>query len=78
MRSGRLTAEQAAADAALRINDEINRTLMENPLLQAEYYKLTEHQKQIDARRAAGRKVPLAWIENPFHRAYYKFKGWAE
>ena len=76
--SGIYSAEEAAQLAADRINDEIQRTLKENPKLKPLYDRLVERQNRIDQRRDEGRKVPLAWIENPFYRRYYAFKGWAE
>ena len=39
---------------------------------------MCETQDMIDARRARGEKVPLAWITNPFHRRYYMEMGGAE
>jgi multiple sugar transport system substrate-binding protein len=76
--SGRLTAAAAARQAATQINNEIDRTLRENPALHLRYQELLRRQSRIDADRAQGKKVPLEWIENPFHRRYYQAKGWAE
>jgi multiple sugar transport system substrate-binding protein len=73
-----MTAEDAGREAARRIEDEIRRTLAENPALLADYEQRRERQARIDERRAAGLKVPLEWIDNPFYRRYYQFKGWAE
>jgi multiple sugar transport system substrate-binding protein len=72
------TPEQAAADAAAGINAEINKTLAEQPKLQARYDEAIARQQEIDRLRAEGRKVPLELIDNPVHRGYYQFKGWAE
>lgn len=72
------TAEQSAHRATKRINDEITRTLSENPKLKPQYDKLCEAQKQIDELRAAGKKVPAKLITNPFYLRYYKIKGWLE
>jgi len=72
------TAEDASKIAADQIDDEIKRSLEENPKLRPLYEKLTKNQEKIDQLRADGRKVPLELIENPFHRRYYVFKGWAE
>jgi multiple sugar transport system substrate-binding protein len=76
--SGRLSASAAASQAATRINNEIARTLQDNPTLIPRYQELLQRQSKIEAYRAQGKKVPLDWIENPFHRRYYQFKGWAE
>ncbi len=72
------TAAAAAADAGAAINDEIRRALAESPRKVELHARLTEVQKKIDARRAAGRPVPEAWITNPFHRYYYRQRGWLE
>jgi multiple sugar transport system substrate-binding protein len=76
--AGRSTAEEAGRRAATAINEEIARTLHEQPELQARYDELTARQREIEARRARGEKVPLAWITNPFHRRYYQAMGWTE
>lgn len=72
----RLTAEQAAQQAADRINAEIQRTLHEQPSLRDDYERRVALQKQIDARRAEGKPVPVEWIDNAYHRKWYAFKGW--
>jgi multiple sugar transport system substrate-binding protein len=76
--NGRKSASQAAHDAAVLINQEIERSLTEDPSLRTSYDQLVAIQTQIDQRRAGGEKVPLGWIRNPLHRAYYRFKGWTE
>lgn len=76
--AGLCSAQQAGQRAARDINEEIARTLQNQPDLAPRYEKLAALQKEIDARRARGEKVPLAWISNPFHQQYYKFMGWAE
>ncbi|MBN2312192.1 MAG: carbohydrate ABC transporter substrate-binding protein [Candidatus Hydrogenedentes bacterium] len=73
----RLTAEEATAQAAFRVNAEIRRTLEENPGLRAQYAEDEALQEQIEESRRAGRPVPVSWIGNPFHRRYYLWKGWA-
>ena len=72
------TAEKAARMATDKINEEIRRTLKDNPKLKPRYDQLADRQKQIDEYRANGQKVPLAWIENPFYRRYYRSMGWTE
>jgi len=76
--AGIYTAEETARLAAQRIDDEIERTLSENPKLKPLYDQLSERQQQIDQLRAQGKPVPIDWIENPFHRRYYEDKGWLE
>ncbi len=67
----------AAREAAERINAEINRTIQESPRLRKLYHEWTALQDKIERTRAEGRKVPLEWIKDPFHRAHYLHKGWA-
>ncbi len=76
--AGLCSAPEAASRAAKTINEEIERTLSQQPELRTRYDSMVARQREIDARRARGEKVPLAWIENPFYRRYYQFKGWAE
>ncbi len=71
-----LSAQEAAADAARRINREIRRSIEEDPALRRLYDKKRAIQDKIDRRRAAGRPVPLAWIDNPYHRELYRRRGW--
>jgi multiple sugar transport system substrate-binding protein len=73
-----LTPAQAAQREAERVNDEIQRSLTANPSLQPWYDRLVQQQKQIETYRAAGKKVPLAWITDPFWKRYYVFKGWSD
>ena len=76
--AGLCSAPEAGRRAADAINEEIQRTLTQQPELRARYDTMVERQHAIDALRARGEKVPLAWIENPFYRRYYQFKQWAE
>jgi multiple sugar transport system substrate-binding protein len=76
--TGRITAEQAVRQLANRLNQEIDRTLVENPELRPLYDQLVKDQQTIDTLRANGKKVPLSLIRDPFHRAYYQFKELAQ
>ena len=76
--SDRYPAEEAARMAAAKIDREIQLTLKENPKLRDEYDRLAKRQSQIEEHRKNNRPVPLDWIENPFHRRYYQWKGWSE
>jgi multiple sugar transport system substrate-binding protein len=78
MLARRLSPEDAARVTAERINAEIAYTLQEDPALQELFKEQQEIQRRIDARRAAGRPVPAAWISDPFHLAYYRAHGWLE
>ena len=75
---GSKTPAEATKELTIRLNDELLRNLDENPKLKPEYERLCAQQKEIESLRAAGRKVPLKLITNPFYRRYYVSKGWAE
>ncbi|NKB68305.1 MAG: extracellular solute-binding protein [Candidatus Latescibacteria bacterium] len=72
-----VTPQEAAAEAAQRIDAEIELTLKDSPSLRRKYGELIALQEKIDQYRQEGRKVPLEWIKNPFHRRYYIHQGWA-
>lgn len=72
------TAEQAVHDLAVEINAEIQRTLEENPVLRPRYQQMLALQREIEQLRQGGRTVAVEWIDNPFHREYYRFKGWSK
>ncbi|MEE2659913.1 MAG: hypothetical protein VX733_15515 [Candidatus Latescibacterota bacterium] len=65
------TPEVAAAEAARRITEEIQRTLRESPSLCVRYEKEVLLQAHVDSHRKQGRAIPMEWIHNPFHRKYY-------
>ncbi|AHF94241.1 hypothetical protein OPIT5_09150 [Opitutaceae bacterium TAV5] len=70
--AGIWSAEEAARLAVRQINGEIRRTLQEQPELREDHDRRAELQKKIDDLRAAGKPVPLSWIDNPFYRKYYQ------
>ena len=76
--SGKLSPEEAVKLCETRINEEIERTLLEKPKMRPEYDKQVELQKKIDEYRKTGKKIPKEWISNPFHKKYYKDMGWLE
>src|SRR5262249_13399761 len=78
MLADRLTPEEAARRTAERVNAEIALRVRQDPELRRLYDERVELQRQIDARRAAGRPVPAAWLFDPFHLAYYRAHGWIE
>ena len=78
MLAGRMTAEEAARTTAERINAEIALRVRQNPALQKLFAEREAIQRQLEARRAAGRPVPEAWLFDPFHLAYYRAHGWVE
>lgn len=69
------TPASAAAEAARRIDGEIQLTLKESPTLRRKYWQAVALQEKIDSYLSEGRPVPIGWIKNPFHRAYYLSKG---
>lgn len=71
-------AEESGRRAAQSINAEIARTLKEHPALQQDYESDCALQKQIEARKAVGQRIPASWIKNPFYLAYYRSKGLIE
>lgn len=86
-----LPPAQALADAARRMNVEIERNLRDNPSLRPLYKKLRDKQQRIDKQRAAieafikqnpGRPLPdelkfdVAEIDNPVFKKVYQIKGW--
>jgi multiple sugar transport system substrate-binding protein len=78
MIAGRMTAGEAAKAMGDRLNQEIQLRIARDPELRKLYDERVRVQRQIDARRAAGQPVPAAWINDPFHLAYYRAKGWLE
>lgn len=76
--SDKLTPEEAVNLCEARINQEIDRTVLEKPKLRPEYDRQVELQRKIDEYRRAGRKIPKEWISNPFHKKYYRDMGWLE
>jgi multiple sugar transport system substrate-binding protein len=78
MIAGRLTPQGAAQQMADRINAEIALTINRDERQRAEYERRVATQRRIEARRAAGQKVPGAWVTDSFHYAYYRAHGWLE
>lgn len=74
----RISPEEAARVTAERINAEIAYNVQQDSKLRQLYKKWQEVQRRLDARRAAGQAVPAAWINDPFHLAYYRAHEWLE
>ena len=72
------TPEQAVADCVNAINQEIARDVAADADKRELYERLVDRQEKIDALRAAGEKVPLDWITNPFYQWYYVQQGWSD
>jgi len=71
----RATAEEAVKEAEDRINMSIRQTVEENPKLAKGYAEDIALQKKIDEYKAAGKKIPVNWIKNPYYLKYYKSKN---
>ena len=71
----RLTAEEAAAQAASRINYYIQRNVAGSEPLGERYREARRRQAAIDARLAAGDPVPEHWIDNAFLLSYRRSQG---
>lgn len=72
------TPEKALEIADRSIAHSIRETVEGTPSLRERYRRACELQKKIDERQAAGRKIPAAWISNPFHLKYYRDAGMLE
>jgi len=76
--AGRISPEMGARTTAARVNAEIALTVEHDAALRRLFAERQETQRRIDARRAASRPVPAAWISDPFDLAYYRTRGWLE
>lgn len=78
MIAGRLTPEETARLMAERINAEIQLAVRRDDRLRELYEQRLATQRRIEAKRAAGERVPADWITDAFHLAYYRAQGWLE
>ncbi len=69
------TPEEALALATTGVDFMIQSQVEGTPTLQAKFKEDCELQKKIDEYKAAGKKLPAAWIKNSFYRKYYRDKG---
>lgn len=74
----RLSAAAAVQLMEDEINREIERGLEERPQLRVRHQAESARQVEIETKLTRGERVPLSWISNPFHRAYYQKKGWVD
>ncbi len=74
----RCTAEEAAAGIQARVNADIALAVNANPALKERYEKDVKLQQSIDEYKKAGKKIPAAWVKNPFYRKYYQAKNMLE
>jgi multiple sugar transport system substrate-binding protein len=75
---GNKTAQEAARLTAQNINARMADEVRRKPELQDEYERRCAIQKQVDEYLAAGKKLPRAWVVNPFYLRYYQEQGWLE
>ena len=61
-----------------KIEKEISGYVKRHPEKKAAYLAALERQKKIDSLREAGKKIPLALVDNVFLKRYYKDKGLGE
>ena len=73
--SGLSSAEEALEIGNRAIEHTIRETVAGTASLRENYKRDCELQKKIDACKAAGKKIPAAWIKNPFHLKYYRETG---
>jgi multiple sugar transport system substrate-binding protein len=78
MLARRISPENAARVTAERINAEIEYTVRQDSHLRQLFKEREEIQKQVDACRRAGQRVPAKWISDPFYLVYYRAHGWLE
>jgi serine/threonine-protein kinase RIO1 len=76
--SGIGTPESVLVEQEVLIKKAIANHLARHPELKDRYLSDLETQRKIDALKAAGKKVPLALVANPFLRVYYQKTGRGE
>lgn len=74
--SGGLSTPKEALELANRsIEQSIREMVHDVASLRERYRRDCELQKKIDACKAAGKKIPAAWIKSPFYLEYYRRTG---
>lgn len=76
--TGVYSAEKAAELLAQTIDKGIEESLKDHPELKEKYAAAEARQKQIDAIKAKGGKIPLALVDNTFLKKYYQDTGLGE
>jgi len=74
--NGRATPAEAAAFCARQINEEIERNVMESPVLRRRHEAWAPLQPKIEQCRREGKPVPADWIKDPFLTVVYRRNGW--
>ncbi len=77
-RTGLISSSEALKQIQSAITLKMKINLERHPELQAKYHEACQRQKKIDELKIKGLKIPLAMIDNPFLRIYYKSIGRAE
>ena len=73
--SGLSSAEEALAIGNQAIEHALKETVDGTASLRENYKRDCELQKKIDEYKAAGKKIPAAWVLNPFYLKYYQEAG---
>lgn len=73
-----IDAEEAVRRMQRDLNAEIARNVGARPTLRPIFNERVERQRRIEQMKADGEPIPLSWIENPFHRSYYRQIGLAD
>jgi multiple sugar transport system substrate-binding protein len=69
---------EAVTDIAAGVNKEIRDYVARHPDKKAAFEAAKKNQAKIDALRAAGKKIPLALVDNVFLKKYYADTGMGE
>lgn len=75
---GICSAEEAAKQTQIEINNEIQRTLKEIPAFTNLYNTRKQNQESIDQSRQAGKKVSARLVNNPYFLFHGRKTGWIE
>jgi multiple sugar transport system substrate-binding protein len=73
-----MSAEEAVATIDKALNEHIASFMKVHHEMKTRYEEALARQKIIDTAKAAGKKIPLALVDNPFLKAYYKKMGLGE
>lgn len=76
--SGIATAEETVKNMEADVNREIQGRVARTPALAQPFREACARQQKIDAVKRAGKKIPLALVDNPFLKRYYREKGFGE
>lgn len=74
----KMSLAEATANMQRLVNEEIQRSLKEEPAKKPLYEERLTLQQKINGLRAEGKKVPLSWITNPYWRKWYTHHNLAD